>query len=59
MILDEFMCYMEDKPRAWTLYVYRSKCSYRAREGIILVSPTNEVIPMAYKIDFECTNNIA
>lgn len=24
-----------------------------------MVSPTNQVIPIAYKLDFECTNNMA
>jgi len=58
-ILDEFVCYMEDEPIAWTLYFDGSKSSYRAGARIVLVSPTNEVIPMAYKLGFECTNNMA
>lgn len=40
----------------YTLMV--QKCSYREEAGIILVSPTNEVIPMASKLGFECINNM-
>lgn len=41
---------------AWILYFDISKCSYGTRVIIILVSHTNEVIPMAYKHWFEYTN---
>jgi len=51
MLFDEFMCYMEDEPTTWTLYFDGSKCSYVVGEGIVLVSPTNEVIHMAIKLD--------
>lgn len=27
--------------------------------AIMLVSPTNQVIPIAYKLNFKCTNNMA
>lgn len=50
--------YMEDEAMTWTLYFDGSKCFYGAGGGIILVSPTNEVIHMAYKFGFECTNNM-
>ena len=59
MILYELVCYMEDEPIVWTLYFDGSKCSYEVGEGIILVSPTNEVIPMAYKPRFDYINNMA
>jgi len=49
---------MEDEPTVWTLYFDGSKCSHGARACIILVSPTNELILMAYKLDFDCTNNM-
>lgn len=53
-----FMCYMDDTPVAWNLYFDGSKCSYEVGTSIILVSPTNEVISMAYKLGFECNNNM-
>lgn len=49
---------MEDAPTTWTLYFDGSKCSYGVEACIILVSPTNDVIHMAYKLIFECANNI-
>jgi len=27
--------------------------------GIVLISPQNNIIPMSYKLSFECTNNMA
>lgn len=58
MIPNEFMCYMEEEPTTQNLYFYGSKCTYGTGERIILVSPSNEVIPMAYKLGFECINNM-
>ena len=31
---------------------------YGSGVSIILVSPTKQVIPIAYKLDFQCTNNM-
>lgn len=58
-IPDEFICYTEEKPKVWRLYFDDSKCTHREGVSIVLVSPTNDVIPMAYKLGFECTNNMA
>lgn len=41
------------------LYFDGSKCTYGVGESIILVSPSNKVIPMAYKLGFNWTNNMA
>lgn len=49
---------MEDEPIVWTLYFDGSKCMYEEGVGIILVSPTKQVIPIVYKLDFQCTNNM-
>lgn len=27
--------------------------------GIVFVSPTNQVLPITYKLNFKCTNNMA
>lgn len=40
------------------LYFDGSKYPYGSRACIVLVSPTNEVIPMAYNLIFECTNTM-
>lgn len=40
------------------MYFDGSKCMHGAREGIMLVSPTNQVISIAYKLNFKCTNNM-
>lgn len=58
-IPNEFICYMEDEPTTWKLYFDESKCTYGVGVGIILVSSSNEVIPMTYKLGFDCTNNMA
>lgn len=49
---------MEDDPTIWTLYFDGLKYSHGAGVGIVLVSPTNQVIHMAYKLTFDCTNNM-
>lgn len=49
---------MEDTPTTRTLYFDGLKYSYGVGVSINLVSPINEVIHMAYKLGFECTNNI-
>lgn len=49
---------MKDEPKMWELYFDGSKCIHGAGTGIVLVSPTNDVIPMTYKIGFNCTNNM-
>lgn len=33
--------------------------SYRIRVGVVLVSPTKKSIPLSYRLNFLCTNNIA
>lgn len=57
-ILDDYIYLLEDEPTIWTLYFDDSKCSQGERVVIILVSPINQVITMAYKLYFECTNNM-
>lgn len=58
MIFDEYICYIENDPTTYILYFDGSKCSHGPRVGIVLISPKNEVIPMAYKFEFECINNM-
>lgn len=57
-IPNDNICLTEDEPTIWTLYFDGSKCSHGAGAGINLVSPTNEVIPMAYNLGFDCINNM-
>lgn len=35
-----------------------SRSTHGEEVGIISVSPTNDVIPIAYKLVFDCTNNM-
>lgn len=49
---------MKYKPIIWTLYFDGSKYLHGVGIGIVLVSPTNHVIPIAYKLDFKYTNNM-
>lgn len=46
----------ESKP--WKLYFDGSRCMHGSGEGIALISPQNDIIPMSYKLSFECTNNM-
>ena len=57
-ILDDYIFLMEDEPTDWTLYFDGSKCFHGVGENIFLVSLTNQVIPMAYKLGFDFTNNM-
>lgn len=57
-IPDDYICLLEYETIVWILYFDDSKWTHEVGAAIILVSPTNQVIPMAYKIDFECTNNM-
>lgn len=57
-ILDEFICYTKGELNTWTLYFDSSKCTCGTWAGILLVYLTNDVIPMEYKLGFDCTNNM-
>jgi len=41
------------------MYFDVSRCIRGSRAGITLISPQNDIIPMSYKLSFECTNNMA
>ena len=45
--------------REWKLYFDRVVNNRGARLGVILVTPEGETIPMAKKLDFKITNNMA
>ena len=45
--------------REWKLYFDRAVNNKGARLGVILVTPEGETIPMAKKLDFKVTNNMA
>jgi len=42
----------------WKLYFDGSRCMRGSEVGIVLISPHNNVIPMSYRLSFECTNNM-
>jgi hypothetical protein len=43
----------------WKMY-FDGACSKEgSKAGIVFISPTKEVIPMSYKLEFETTNNIS
>jgi len=42
----------------WTLYFYGSKYLKGVGVGIVLISPQYGIISMAFKLGFECTNNM-
>ena len=47
------------KCREWKLYFDGAVNNIGARLGVILVTPKGETIPMAKKLDFKVTNNMA
>ncbi|KAH9308299.1 hypothetical protein KI387_036210, partial [Taxus chinensis] len=41
----------------WTLHFDGARCRYGAGAGIIFTSPEGKILPFAFKLNFECTNN--
>lgn len=58
-ILDDYIYLLEDEPIFWTLYFDDLKCIHGVELGRVLVSLINQVIPIAYKLDFKCIHNMA
>jgi len=42
----------------WTLLFDGSKCIHGVGAGIVLINPNGDVIPMSYRLSFDCTNNM-
>jgi ribonuclease HI len=47
------------KNDVWKMYFDGSSSKDRSSAGILLISPSEEVITLFYKLEFETTNNIA
>jgi ribonuclease HI len=43
----------------WKMYFDGASSKEGSRAGIVFISPTKEVIPMSYKLEFDTTNNIS
>jgi Ulp1 family protease len=43
----------------WKMYFDGACFKEGSRAGIVFISPTKEVIPMSYKLEFDTTNNIS
>jgi len=54
---DELVALVENK--IWTLFFDGYKCLQGDGSSIVLVYPEGGMILMAYKLHFECTNNMA
>lgn len=48
----------EEEENKWTLYFDGSKCLKGVGADILLMSPQCGIIPMMYKLSFECINNM-
>ncbi|KAH9311662.1 hypothetical protein KI387_026697, partial [Taxus chinensis] len=54
---DEDLLYVDAIP-SWILFFDGSCNIHGSRDGIILCTPDDDVIPKSYCIGFPCTNNI-
>lgn len=43
----------------WKIFIYGSSSKEGSSSGIVLISPTKEVIYLSFKLEFEATNNVA
>ncbi|KAH9320276.1 hypothetical protein KI387_022045, partial [Taxus chinensis] len=50
---------LDDGPYQMTLFFDGSKCQRGGGAGIILIPLDGEPMPLSFKLDFKCTNNIA
>lgn len=55
---DDFILSIE-KDETWELDFDGSKCRTGSGAGVVLISPTKKSIPLSYRLNFLCTNNIA
>jgi hypothetical protein len=49
----------DQQNKVWKMYFDGSSSKEGSRAGILLISPSQEVITLSYKLEFETTNNIA
>ncbi|XP_077226340.1 uncharacterized protein LOC143861443 [Tasmannia lanceolata] len=59
--LDEGIMTIRDVPSltTWTMYFDGASNSKGKGNGIVLISPQDEHIPISIKLDFDCTSNVA
>ncbi|KAH9316884.1 hypothetical protein KI387_018653, partial [Taxus chinensis] len=50
---------LDDNPYQMTLFFDGSKCQHGGGAGIILIPLDGEPMPLSFKLDFECTNNVS
>ncbi|KAH9291820.1 hypothetical protein KI387_042995, partial [Taxus chinensis] len=50
---------LDEPPYQMTLFFDGSKCQCGGGAGVILIPLDGEPMPLSFKLDFECTNNIA
>ncbi|KAH9301969.1 hypothetical protein KI387_013552, partial [Taxus chinensis] len=49
---------LDDEPYQMTLFFDGSKCQHGGGAGVILIPLDGEPMPLSFKLNFECTNNI-
>ncbi|XP_026459141.1 uncharacterized protein LOC113359776 [Papaver somniferum] len=50
---------MEEESKSWLLYFDGSSHGHKGGAGVVLITPDDELISKAFKLDFPCTNNAA
>ncbi|XP_057854792.2 uncharacterized protein LOC131064621 [Cryptomeria japonica] len=43
----------------WDMYFDGSRCQIGSGAGVVFVSPKGKTIPLSFRLEFHCTNNIA
>ena len=52
-------CSKEQEDELWQLYFDGSSCKEGAGAGVLLISPSGEIVKLMYKLEFITTNNTA